>query len=615
MNNQEVAATFAAIGDILEIQGEVIYKILAYRRAAESISTLGRDVNDVWRQGKLREIPGVGAAIAEKIDELLSTGKLGFYEKLAAQVPASVVELLKVDGVGPKRAAVFWKQLGITNLAELEAAARGGRLRDLPGMGSKSEEKIITSIEAVGRRSTGRTPLGIALPLARQFLEVLRKLPGVERAEAAGSLRRMRTTIGDIDLLVASSDSKPIMEAFTTQPGVIRVLGRGPTKSSVEFANGVRVQVWVHPPEQFGTALQYATGSKDHNVRMRELALQKGLSLSDHSFTRENGKEIFCATEEEVYKRVGLPYIPPELREDTGEIQAARAGKLPDLIELDDLQSDLHSHSTWSDGKKSILDMARAAQKRGLKCLAVTDHSQSLGVTGGLTPERLRAQRAEIDKTQKAMGPGFRIMQGAEVEIRADGVLDYPDDVLASLDIVVASLHTSLRQPRERVTARMLAAVHNPHVDIIGHPTGRLIPSREGADLDMEAVLAAARESGVALEVNANPERLDLEDALVRRALDLGCTIAINTDAHSPDNFDLAEYGIATARRGWATAERVVNTWPTGKLEAWLNKRGNGKPVTVDLPKKPAAKRTAATAKKKTSSKPTAKTGRTARKK
>ncbi|MBI3761349.1 MAG: PHP domain-containing protein, partial [Chloroflexi bacterium] len=433
-------------------------------------------------------------------------------------------------------------------------------------------------------------------PLAREILAAMRVAPGVQAAEVAGSLRRMKATIGDVDLLVAARDSEPVMKAFVGLPGVVRVLGQGAVKSSVEFANGVKAQVWVHPPARFGTALQYATGSKDHNVRLRELALDKGLSLSDQAFVRQDGKEILCATEDEVYERVGLPFIPPELREDWGEIQAAREGRLPKLIEPGDLRAELHSHTTWSDGQNSVLEMARAAKARGLKCLAITDHSQSLGVTGGLTPERLRAQRAEIDKAQKSIGADFRILQGTEVEIRADGTLDYSDDVLASLDIVIASVHTSLRQPRDRVTARMLSAIRNPNVDVIGHPTGRLIPDREGADLDMEAVLAAAAETHTALEINANPARLDLEDALVRRALEVGCALSINTDAHAPDHFDFAEFGVATARRGWATASSVINAWDVSSLEGWLKDRRASAAIAIQSP---APKRGKAVASKK----------------
>jgi DNA polymerase (family 10) len=365
------------------------------------------------------------------------------------------------------------------------------------------------------------------------------------------------------------------MEAFTSLPRVLRVLGKGETKASVEFTDGVRAQVWVHPPEEFGTAFVYATGSKDHNVRLREMALAKNLSLSDHSFLKLKGEgEIFCATEAEVYKTLGLPWIPPELREDRGEIQAAKANKLPKLIEVKDLKADLQTHSTWSDGKLSMLEMARAAAKRGIKVIAFTDHSASLGITQGLKMEDHKKQAAEIKKIQKQLGDSILVLHASEVEIKADGTLDYPDEFLATLDLVLASMHTSLRQPREKVTQRMINAIRNPHVHIIGHPTGRLFPDREGADLDMEAVLNAAAESGVALEINAHPSRLDLDDVYARRAKELGIPISLNTDAHSEEDMDLRFYGVATARRAWLTKNDVINCWPTDKLLKWLKKRG-----------------------------------------
>jgi len=353
------------------------------------------------------------------------------------------------------------------------------------------------------------------------------------------------------------------------------VLGRGEFKASIEFFDGVRAQVWVHAPEKFGTALQYATGSKDHNVKLRQIALDKGLSLSEHALTKVKGKsEILCATEEEVYKTLGLQYVPPEMREDRGEVEAAKANKLPKLIQVKDIKSNLHMHSTYSDGKLSMLDMAREAIKRGLQVIAFTDHSVSLGVANGLSIERHKQQAAEIKKIQKQLGDEILILHGSEVEIKADGSLDYPDEFLASLDLVVASLHSSLRQPREKVTQRLLNAINNPHVDIIGHPTGREIPDREGADLDMEAVFQAAAKSGVALEINAHPSRLDLDDAFARRAKDLGVLITVNTDAHSDDGFDVLPYGIATARRAWLEPKDVINTWTLKKLTDWLKKRG-----------------------------------------
>ncbi len=574
MDNRQLAETFILIADLSEIKGEVIYKTLAYRKAAESLAGLGRDVNEYWKEGKLREIPGVGEAIATKIDELLRTGKLQFLEKLKNEVPPGLAEWLKVPSLGPKKAGMIWKALKITTLPQLEKAARGGKLRDLPGMGAKSEAAILAGIESLSRRS-GRIPLGRAWPLSHEITSELKKVKGVIAAEPAGSLRRMRSTIGDIDVLVAAHESAPVMEAFTKLPGVIRVLGKGDTKSSIEFGDGTRAQVWVHPPERFGTALQYATGSKDHNVRLRELALDKGLSLSEHALARTTGKgEILCATEEEVYKALGLPWIPPELREDRGEVQAAKAGKLPKLIEVKDIQSDLQVHSNWSDGKLTMLEMARAAAKRGIKVIAFTDHSVSLGVTGGLSVADHKKQAAEIKKVQQEVGDSILVLHASEVEIKADGKLDYPDDFLASLDLVLASVHTSLRQPREKVMHRLLSAIRNPNVDIIGHPTGRLLmPDREGSDVDMEALLKAAAETGVAMEINAHPARLDLDDVHARRARELGVPISINTDAHSEADFDVMFYGVATARRAWLEPKDVINTWPRDKLLAWLKKR------------------------------------------
>lgn len=571
-SNQELAEIFYKIADLLEIKGEVIYKILAYRKAADSLKDLSRSAYDIWQDGKLTDIPGVGKAIAEKIEELFSTGKLEFYENLIREVPPSLADLLQVPDLGPKKIALFWRQLGITDLASLEAAARAGKLRDLPGMGAKSEAKIIAGIESLARRTT-RTPLWKAWPVAQDLLTRLRLIPGVHAAEAAGSLRRMRETVGDLDLLVAAHDSRAVMEAFIHLPGVLRVLGSGETKTSVEFADGMRAQLWVHPPERFGTALQYATGSKDHNVRLRELALKLGLSLSDQAFLKPDGSEILCAAEEEVYATLGLPWIPPELREDRGEVQAARDGELPRLVELQDIKAELHCHSTWSDGKASILEMARAAKAKGYQVLAITDHSPSLGITQGVKPEDFTRQRAEIAAAQAAIGDSLLILQGSEVEIKADGSLDYPDSILEKLDIVFASLHVSLRQPREQVTARLLNAIRNPHVDVIGHPTGRLIPDREGADLDMDAVLAAAAESGVALEISAHPQRLDLNDIHARRAVELGIPLSINTDAHRPEELDLMHFGVAVARRGWVEARHVINTWERERLLAWLRER------------------------------------------
>lgn len=569
MDNQELAVIFERIANLLEIKGEVIYKTLAYRRAAESLRNHGEEARTLQQHGRLNEIPGVGKAIAEKIEELLTTGRLEFLEKLEAEVPPGLAELLQVPDVGPKKTAMLWKQANITSLADLEAAARAGKLRGLPGIGEKAEQRILAGIEAVARRSK-RMSLEVAMSQAGRWLSWLREQPGIVQAEAAGSLRRWKATVGDLDLVAASTEPQAAMEALAKHPEVRAVLGGGPNKTSVELKNGVTMQVWIQPPERFGSLLQFVTGSKDHNVRVRELAQKKGLSLSEHGFLKEDGSELICATEEDVYRALGMAWMPPELREDRGEVRAALVGKLPKLIDTSDLRAELHSHTTWSDGAASIEEMARAAVQRGLKVLAVTDHSSGLGVAGGLTPERLKEQRVELDAVQARLGSQILLLQGAEVEIHADGSLDFSDEVLASLDIVIASLHSSLRQPREAVTARLIRAIRNPHVDIIGHPTGRLMPNREGADLDMEAVLAAALESGTALEINASPYRLDLDETYARRAVEMGISLAINTDAHRPADLELARFGVSVARRAWLEAAAVINTWPADRLRAWL---------------------------------------------
>lgn len=574
MNNQEAAQIFENIADMLSIRGESVYRTLAYRKAAESIRSLSRDLGDIWRNGELKSIPGVGEAIASKIEELYTNGEMAYYEKLKEEVPVGLVELLQVGDIGPKKAALFWHEMDITGLDALEEAAKSGQLRDLPGMGAKSEARILDSLESLKRRQTGRISIGEAWPAAQAFLERLRELPKVEQAEAAGSLRRWRETVGDLDILVGADDASAVMKAFLGFPEIARVKGQGETKSSVELNNGLRVQVWVHPPDRFGSALQYATGSKDHNVRLRELALKQGLSLSEHGFKREDGTEILCAEEAQVYSTLGLPWIPPELREDRGEIEAALADGLPELVSLQDIRGELHAHSDWSDGGATIEEMATAAQQAGLKYLVISDHSRSLGVANGLSIDRLHEQREEIARVQEAIGSSFRLLQGSEVEILADGSLDFPDEVLSELDVVTASLHTSLRQSRQKVTKRLLNAIRNPHVDIIGHPTGRLIGSRDPADLDMEAVFEAAAKHGVVLEINAHPDRLDLKDVHARRAVEAGCQLAINTDAHQAEHFGLRVYGIGTARRAWVTPAEVLNTLSAKSLLARLAKRG-----------------------------------------
>ncbi len=575
MRNRDIARIFEDVADMLQIKGENIHRVLAYRNAAQVIAELPRDLNALYAEGQLTEIQGIGETLAAKIEEMLTTGKLEFYERLSKEVPPSLLDVLRVNGVGPKKAKLFWEKFGILTLEALEKAARAGELQKLPGMGAKSEQRIIEGIEALARQ-TDRLPLGTALPIALGILNDLLTLPESRQGHVAGSLRRFRPTIGDIDLLIMSENAEPIMEHFVNRPEVARILGHGPTKSSVEMHNGRQVDLRVLPPERYGTALAYFTGSQAHNIRMRELALNKGLTLNEHAFTAVDGsgREILCSTEEEVYATLGMPWIPPEMRENQGEIEVAQNGTLPHLITQRDILSDLHMHTTWSDGTLSIREMAEIARSRGLKYIVITDHSRSLGIANGLSIERLMEQQAAVRAVDAEMGPDFRVFHGTEMEIKADGTLDYPDDVLAQLDVVIASLHVSLRQPREQVTQRLLNAIANPHVDIIGHPTGQLIPSREPADLDMDAVLEAAKTHDIALEINANPARLDLSAPYARRAAEMGIKIAIDTDAHRAEEFDVLPYGIGTARRAWLSADKVINTWPVEQFLTWVNARG-----------------------------------------
>jgi DNA polymerase (family 10) len=560
MNNREVAHIFETVADMLAIRGDSIHRVLAYRRAGESIRELNRDLNKVYAEGALTDIPGIGKTLAEKIEEMLTTGRLEFFDRVAEDVPPGLVELLRIEGVGPKRVRQFYDELGITNIDELKTAANDGSLRQLSGFGQRSQERLITSISVLEKHGDDRLPLGTAWPIAHEILDEIKNLPGIMAAEVAGSIRRMRETTGDIDLLVAVVDTEPIMDHFRSMSNVETVLGSGPTKTSVLLLNGVQVDLRVLPVERWGTLLSYFTGSKDHNVRLRERALKRGNSLSEHSFTAAGGgDEILCPTEEDVYSFLGLPYIHPTLRENRGEIEAAEQDQLPILVQIVDLKADLHVHSTWSDGRATIIEMAQAARERGYHYIVISDHSASLGIANGLTVERLMLQADEIREADEEMGPDFRVFHGTEMEILSDGSLDFQDDILEELDFVIASLHTGLRQSRAQVTDRLLAAIENPNVDMIAHPTGRLLVDRPGADLDMERIILAAAETRTILEINANPQRLDLTDKWVRRSIDLGVTLAINTDAHHPDHLDFIHFGVGTAQRGWATAGDILN--------------------------------------------------------
>jgi DNA polymerase (family 10) len=584
VTNGMVADTLSLMANMLQILDANRFRIIAFQNAADSVRELGQPIQAIHAEGNLKKIPNVGAGIAGLIQELLETGAVQEIEEMKAQVPIGVVEMMQVPDMGPKKARRLWEELTITSVAELKAAAETGKLRVLKGFGEKSEQKILKGIELMSKRGDDRMPIGVARPLALALVAGLRAaLPenAIRKIEIAGSLRRWKETIGDVDILCVSDQPAAVMAAFQSLPQVSDVTHAGDTKSSVILGNGLQADLRVVGRQHWGAALQYFTGSKDHGVEIREIALKQGWSLNEYGLTATGGgkapkgEERFFEEESDLYEFLDLEWMPPELRENRGEIQAARQHKIPRLVELPDIQGELHGHSTWSDGAASIADMAAVARGRGYRYWAVCDHSVGLGMVGGLDGERLHQQAAEIAALNEAWqqtGIDFRLLRGTEVEILADGSLGLPDEILAELDVVVASIHSGLRQDRETITARCLKAIRNPHVDILGHPTGRMIGARPPSDLDLEVVLQACAELGVVVEINAHPSRLDLSDIYARRAMELGCKIAINSDAHERDGMAMMEYGIATARRAWLTAANVVNTRSAGEMLALLRR-------------------------------------------
>jgi len=620
LTNAQLAAIFNDIADRLNIEGkENVFAIRAYQRASEMIGGSARPVADIYAEEGLKGLEamsGIGKEIAKKIESLITTGKLDYYEKLKTRVPDGVAAMLQIPSVGPKKVKQFWEELKLNNIDEVMVAAKAGKLRDLPKVGAKAEQKIIEGIESLKRRATGRMRIGDVLPIALDIKSRLALLSGVIKIEYTGSLRRMKETIGDVDFVVATQDGGPIMEAFRSMPEVEAILGAGDTKSSVRLNNGLQVDLRTVEPKHWGCAMQYFTGGLQHNIRIREIAQKKGYSLNEyaltpleegsHKGTKAQSEQVFFEDEEALYNFLDLAYIPPEMREDRGEIDAAaqawqvqKAHKVekvekvrkvqkaedvtnlqnfqnftnfPNLISQKDLRGDLQMHTTWSDGALDVMGMAEAAIGLGYEYILITDHTQGLGIVNGLTPERVAAQRKEIDKVNtdlKKRKIKFTVLQGVEVEVKGDGTLDLPDEVLAGCDLVQASVHTSLTQPRDKITDRAIAAIRNPHIDILGHPKGRLINEREGADYDWDRLFKAAKEYGVALEINASPERLDLSDVNARRAATLGCVLSISTDAHTPAMLGNMIYGIGIARRAWIHPEQVINTWPLDKLMKW----------------------------------------------
>jgi DNA polymerase (family 10) len=539
---------------------DVQFKPRAYEKAARSIEALQEDVEEIYRKGGIKalmEIPGVGKSIAEKIEELIKTGKIKYHEELKEKVPVDLKSLSGIEGLGPKTIKTLWQELKIRNIEDLEKAALAHKICKLPGFKEKTEQNILKGIE-FAKRSKGRYILGFTLPLIRDIENRLKSLPETKRVVVSGSVRRMKETIGDADFLVISDNPKRVMDYFVSMPEVIDVIGKGETKSSVKLKTGMDVDVRVVPEESFGAALQYFTGSKDHNVSLRRIAQEKGWKLSEYGLF-EGEKQIAGRTEEEIYEKLGLQWIPPELRENTGEIEAAKKNKLPKLIGYNDLKGDLQVHSNWTDGVNTIREMAEEAKKLGLEYIVISDHSKSLAMTGGLDEKMLLKQGKEIDALNEQIS-GIRILKGVELNILKDGSLDISDETLEELDVVSAGIHSQFKQSREEMTRRVLKAIENPNLDILCHPTTREIQKRDPVPLDMDKIIEAARDTGTILDIDSYPDRLDLKDEYIRKAVEVGAKLGISSDAHSKPHLHYLELGIAQARRGWATAKDIVNT-------------------------------------------------------
>ncbi len=564
VKNFEIARLFSEMAALLEVRNESVFRMRAYQRGAQTLESLTEDVATVAARGQLTTLPGIGRDLAARIDEYLTTGRLVQLEALRAELPPAFLTLLEIRGLGPKTAKLLWDRLGVDTVDRLEHVCRSGEILGVPGVREKTRENIVKGI-AGWRARRSRTSLATASTIAGQIAEALRAHGGVERLEVAGSLRRRRETVKDVDLLVTSTEPSRVTRTLVGLPSVMEVLAHGDTKASVRHREGLQIDLRVVEPEALGAALQYFTGSKEHNVRLRELARRQGLSISEYGvFDERTGARVAGATEEDVYASVGLAWIPPELREDAGEIEAARTGRLPALVTVAAIRGDLHAHTDWSDGHLPLEKLIEAAEGRGYEYIVVSDHSRSATIARGLSVDELRAQSQKIRELQ----PRFRIriLTGSECDILADGTMDFPDEVLRELDIVLAAVHSRFAQSRAEMTARIVRALAHPHVDILAHPTGRLIGSREPYDVDLEAVFAAAVRHGKAIEINGSPDRLDLSDVHARRAAELGIPIAVNSDTHYLSNLDNLELGLGVARRAWLGPAQVLNARPAADL-------------------------------------------------
>jgi len=571
-SNARIAADLDEIADLLELQDANPFRVRAYRAAARTVRDAERPIRALVEAGEdLRELPGIGKDIAAQIVRKVGGESMEPLLELRGEVPAGLLEVVRVPGVGPKKARALWKELGVEGLDALEAAARQGRIEELKGFGAKSQDKILNGIASVRRFAERRRRADAEAALA-PLLAWLRDDEAVRRLEVAGSFRRGRDTVGDVDLLVVSDDAPAAMARFRGYEEVDSVLGSGDDKTSLILSDGLQVDLRAVTESEFGAALLYFTGSQAHNVRLRRRANEREMSLNEYGLWSENQRERRAGTTEaEVYEALGLRWIPPELREDRGEIEAAEAGRLPVLIEIDDVVADLHSHSDWSDGHGSLREMQEAAAGRGLRILAVTDHSPALTMTGGLDRDKLLRQWQALDRLEGAV-EGLTVLRGMEVDIRADGTLDMDDDLLERMDVVVVSVHSRFELAEAAQTERVVRALAHPAVNVLGHPTGRLLGQRDPFPIDLDAVIAAAAEHDVALEINANPARLDLDDRWARTAAHAGVPLSINTDAHGPDAFAFLRHGVLQARRAWLTADQVINTWPLARLRRFLAK-------------------------------------------